>query len=326
MMPKTIRLAIIQFARDRFHPDKNIRRMKNFLRCVEGADLVCLPEAWVVLKMIDRHEEKKLIQEFAEIAAAGKFALVTGGLFIFQGTGFRIQGSGFKIKDSKEKIYDTNPKHKISDFRHQASEFNSKFKIQNSKLSISAPRTAHHAPEIKDVCHVIGSDGKLIGTVEKIFPSFPLGERNYCMPGSRLPIFEVAGAKVGIAICVDLFYPELCRSLAMRGAEVILNPSNIPESRLPLWHALVQARAAENTVFTVFVSNTHTEYPDNRPVRGGSIVAAPWGDVLYRAGKAEKILYVNLDLNQVYETRKRWRYLDDIKEIKIRKSGRIIRK
>ncbi|MEW6202357.1 MAG: carbon-nitrogen hydrolase family protein [bacterium] len=285
MTHKTIRLAVIQFARDRFKPDKNIRRMKNFLRRVEGADLVCLPEAWVVMKKIDESDEKELLAEFGEIAAKNKFTLVTGGIFI--------------AKNSK---------------------FNQKPRTVNLE-----PRTLN--PKlIKDVCHVIGSDGKLAGTVEKIFPSFPLGERNFCAPGDRLPIFEIAGAKVGVVICVDMLYPEICRSIAQRGAELILNPSNIPESRLNLWHALIQARAAENTVYTVFVSNTHTEYPDQRPVRGGSIVVAPWGDIIATAGSAEKILYVDIDINQVYETRKRWRYLDDINEVKISKEGKVKRK
>ncbi|MFH1538779.1 MAG: carbon-nitrogen hydrolase family protein, partial [bacterium] len=263
---RTFRVAVVQFARERLDPEKNLRRMPRLLKKVRGADLVCLPEAWVVAMAMDEKREKALLEEFCGIAAAGGFALITGGLFIV------------------------------------------------------------HGDRIADICHLIGADGKLMGTVKKVFPSFPIGERKYCAGGDKLPVFEVGGVKIGILICVDLFYPEFARSLARRGAEVIFNPSNIIEQRIGLWHSLAAARAAENTVYVVFSNNTKTEYRDERPVRGGSAVFAPWGEMLAGAGRAEKILYYDIDLGQIAETRRRWRYLEDIGEIGITKSGRVTRK
>ncbi|MEW5945395.1 MAG: carbon-nitrogen hydrolase family protein [bacterium] len=264
-MRRVLRVAVIQFARERFEPERNFRRMREWVARVEEADVVFMPEAWVVATRIDEGRESELVAEYGVIAASRGFAVITGGLFVERGG------------------------------------------------------------RVRDVCHVIGSDGKLKGTAEKIFPSFPMGERNYCEAGDRLPVFEIGAAKAGILVCVDMLYPELCRSLARRGAEVIFNPSNIPEMRLPLWHSLVAARAAENTVYVVFASNTGTEYPDGRAVSGGSVVAAPWGDILIKGGRRERIVYAEIDLSQVAETRKRWRYLEDIGGVRVGKTGKVTR-
>jgi len=116
-------------------------------------------------------------------------------------------------------------------------------------------------------------------------------------------------------ICVDALYPELARCMALRGAYVIFNPSNIPKNRSELWKHVSVTRAAENTVFYVFVNNTNTEYPDGRPVRGHSVVAAPDGEVMLEAGEEEDVFRVELDLDQVEKIRRRWRYLDDIRQL-----------
>ena len=164
---------------------------------------------------------------------------------------------------------------------------------------------------LKDICHVIGPDGALLGETEKVFPSAPVGERKYMTGGNRVPLYHIAGVPVGILICVDMFYPELARSLAQRGAQVILNPSNIPLNRVNLWHRLISVRAAENTAYVVFSTNTGTTYPDARNVQGHSAAAAPYGDLCFEAGAASGTYRIDLDLSLVDRLRTRWPYLDD---------------
>ncbi len=159
--------------------------------------------------------------------------------------------------------------------------------------------------------HALGPDGAVLGYTEKIFPSHAVGERAFLRPGELLPVFTVGELRFGVAICVDLFYPELIRSLAQRDIAILFNPSNIPENRLGLWRSLLCARAAENTIFVAFANNTHSSYPDDRPVRGHSMVISPRGDVLFEADDAEGVYTVEIDLAQIAEARKRWPYLAD---------------
>jgi len=166
--------------------------------------------------------------------------------------------------------------------------------------------------KIVDVCHVIGPDGRIAGEQLKIFPSGAVGEREYCRGGGKLEVFDAAGVKFGVAVCVDMFYPEIVRRLARLGARAVFNPANIPEERNALWHSLVRTRAAENTVFAVYVNNTGTEYADGRAVSGGSIAAGPDGTVVLEAGNGTGVLRVDLDLSTIETQRKRWAYLDDV--------------
>lgn len=149
---------------------------------------------------------------------------------------------------------------------------------------------------------------------EKQFPSHAIGERKFIQKGKLLPVIEYKGIKMGVSVCVDLFYPEVVRNLALRGAEIIFNPANIPDSRMDLWQWLGAARAAENTVYVAMANNTLTSYRDGRRVAGRSFVARPDGHGLQQCGNDPGIYYFRLNMDLIKKVRKRWRYLDDIRE------------
>jgi predicted amidohydrolase len=91
---------------------------------------------------------------------------------------------------------------------------------------------------------LIGRDGSLAGRYRKM--ALPDEEiEGGITPGSDTPVFQTDFGRVGLMICWDSSYPEVARSLASRGAEVIF---------LPIWggvEELVQARAIENQAYVV---------------------------------------------------------------------------
>lgn len=149
---------------------------------------------------------------------------------------------------------------------------------------------------------------------DKHFPSGAIGERNFVVPGSRLPVASHRGIKAAAVLCVDLFYPEITRNLAMRGALLVLNPANIPAGRMDLWQHIGVTRAAENTVFLAMANNTLTRYPDGREVTGRSFVAGPDGIFFYDCGSEPGTYLVELDLGLVDRVRQRWKYLEDVRK------------
>lgn len=149
---------------------------------------------------------------------------------------------------------------------------------------------------------------------EKLFPSQAIGERNFIYPGNKLPVVEHRGILIGAAVCVDFFYPEVVRNLALRGASLVVNPANIPVNRIALWQHLGVARACENTIFTAMANNTHTRYPDGREIMGGSFVAYPNGFTLLSFGQSPGVYYTELDLDLIPQVRQRWPYLEDIRQ------------
>ncbi|MFX1521544.1 MAG: carbon-nitrogen hydrolase family protein [Promethearchaeota archaeon] len=169
--------------------------------------------------------------------------------------------------------------------------------------------------KIFDTSHLINRTGKIIGFSDKRFPSAATGEREFVYPGKESPIFTVDGVKIGVVICVDAIYPEIARHLALKGADIIFNPSDIPDNRNDLWKYISVARAAENTVFYVYVNNTNTYYPDGRKVTGHSVVVTPDGELILEAEEEEGVFQITLDLDQIDFVRKRWRYINDIRPL-----------
>jgi predicted amidohydrolase len=186
---------------------------------------------------------------------------------------------------------------------------------KNSYSLLTGGLFAYCGNKIFDSCHVINRDGKAVGFYDKHFPSTAFGEREFCSHGKTLPVFIVDGIKLGVVICVDALYPELTRTLALNDASIIFNPSNIPENRNELWKHISVTRAVENTVFYVFVNNTNTLYPDGRKVKGHSVVVAPDGEVILEADEEGKVFQSELKLDQIDEIRKRWQYLNDMRQL-----------
>ncbi|MDA8210777.1 MAG: carbon-nitrogen hydrolase family protein [Clostridia bacterium] len=153
----------------------------------------------------------------------------------------------------------------------------------------------------------------VMGWVEKQFPSAAIQERQFIQAGRPSQVFQFKGVNFGVVVCVDIMYPELVRHLALGGAEVIFNPSNVVAGRSNLWERVGSTRAAENTVFVVMANNAKTSYPDGRPVEGHSFVAGPDGTVLTNWGSTEGCFTCNLNLDDIRRIRERWKYLSDIK-------------
>ncbi len=91
---------------------------------------------------------------------------------------------------------------------------------------------------------LVGPDGTLAGKYRKM--ALPTAEvQGGVAPGDDYPVFETHFGKLGMMVCYDLFFPEVARQLANRGAEVIA---------LPIYGGadfLGSARAMENHIYLV---------------------------------------------------------------------------
>jgi 5-aminopentanamidase len=103
-------------------------------------------------------------------------------------------------------------------------------------------------------------------------------------------VVELGGRRVGAAICYDIEFPEMCRELKRRGAEIILAPTAnmAPYSEVPT--TFVRARALENAV-TVAYAN-HCGWDGDLQFTGLSCITGPDGIDLARAGRAVTALLI----------------------------------
>jgi formamidase len=143
---------------------------------------------------------------------------------------------------------------------------------------------------------VISPQGEIVARYRKIFPWLPFEAGTSA--GDQFCVFDIPDVgRFGLCICYDAWFPEVVRSLAWMGAEVILHPTMTPTSDRALELVLSQANAITNQCYFIDVNGVG-------PWGGGrSLMIDPDGRVLQQAGEHETIMTEILDLDNVTKSR-----------------------
>lgn len=128
-------------------------------------------------------------------------------------------------------------------------------------------------------------------------------EKLYFQPGETpFPLGDVKGVRVGLLICYDHMFPEAARTLALRGAQVIVHPSNLV---MPGRGQLTtRVRALENRVFWVLANRWGVEERGSKKLgyTGKSQIVAPDGSVLAEApAEGDALKVVEIDPSQALD-------------------------
>jgi predicted amidohydrolase len=146
-----------------------------------------------------------------------------------------------------------------------------------------------------DTVVLINRRGRVVGRYRKshLYPA----EHRYFQPGQALPIFELDGVRVGLAICFEAAFPPIFSTLALQGAQIVFNPSAVPVGYGYLQDLRTRARAQDNQIFVVAVNHVGSE--GNVTYCGQSQIADPRGDVVAIAPADKPATFVaelNFDL------------------------------
>jgi len=154
-----------------------------------------------------------------------------------------------------------------------------------------------------DTSFVISKSGKIISTYRKIHLYDALGfrESQKMMSGSKIskPVRTSIG-KIGMMICYDLRFPEMSRSLASSGSEILVIPSAWVKGEMKEehWLTINKTRALENGCYVISPDQVGNIYC------GRSIVVDPYGKILLDMKKKQGIGYANIELNRIKQIRK----------------------
>ncbi len=136
------------------------------------------------------------------------------------------------------------------------------------------------------------ADGSLVTVYRKahLFAN----EITFFQPGNeKPPVFTWHGQQFGVMICFDWFFPEMARSLALRGAQIILHPANLV---LPWCQKAMLTRSIENRVFTATANRTGIDR--DLSFSGLSQVTSPRGDLLVQTdGISVGVVWAEVNLN-----------------------------
>lgn len=126
----------------------------------------------------------------------------------------------------------------------------------------------------------------------------PFEEYTYFAPGDKAGVFDTKLGRIGVQICYDIFFPELAKLYAMRGADVIVNISASPSATRPFFENIMLSRAIENTVFFLYTNLVGTEL--NMVFWGGATAVGPRGDILAKGPLfEERVVEAELDMRSL---------------------------
>ena len=146
---------------------------------------------------------------------------------------------------------------------------------------------------------LVHPNGK-IDTYNKWFmPTFgPFEEKIFFDEGEDIKICNTKFGKIGLMICYDIFFPELCRAYSMLGADIIICISATPSVTRKYFETLIPARAVENTVFFIYVNLVGTQ--EDLVFWGGSQIYDPLANLVVKAPYfKESIKTCEIDLKQI---------------------------
>ncbi len=143
---------------------------------------------------------------------------------------------------------------------------------------------------------VISERGEILGVHHKTRLT-PLDAVAYS-PGSTFETFELCGVKVGVVICFEGFrFAETTRECVRQGAQLVFHPQNNTtrpnDWKIPIHHAMIVTRAAENTIWFASCNICHPQHQNC-----SSMIVAPDGRLHAQAAlKSEELLVADLDIS-----------------------------
>ncbi|TAN17711.1 MAG: carbon-nitrogen hydrolase family protein [Rhizobiaceae bacterium] len=173
---------------------------------------------------------------------------------------------------------------------------------------------------------LFGPDGGLIATYDKIH-MFDVDldngetwrESAAYQAGAEAIVADLPIARLGLAVCYDLRFPQLFRAEALAGAEVLTVPAAFTrQTGEAHWHALLRARAIENGAF-VIASAQGGRHEDGRETYGHSLIVDPWGRILAEADHDEPgVIVAEIDTAQSAAARAKIPNLKNAREFTVR--------
>lgn len=158
----------------------------------------------------------------------------------------------------------------------------------------------------------INRNGEIIEKYRKIHLFNYMGgtDGDRITPGERYVVAQFDFAKVGMAICFDMRYPQHYRKLTQMGAEIIvlptawIVPNEVYQDKEALafaqdtWIAMNKTRAYDNLVYLVSCNQTGQVNNEFGGI-GNSVIVAPTSQILAIAKEDQTAIFADVDLEIV---------------------------
>ncbi|MGE4282860.1 MAG: carbon-nitrogen family hydrolase [Clostridia bacterium] len=156
----------------------------------------------------------------------------------------------------------------------------------------------------------ISPEGKVIEKYRKIhLLGFDSRESEILSPGNKCVTVKTEFGVFGLAICYDLRFPELFRSLLDNNVDFIIISSAWAFPRIDHWRLLCQCRAIENVCYVIACNVVGTENGKN--YFGHSAIINPWGVPIAAGSYDEEIITTDIFKEDIVRIRKNFTPIND---------------
>jgi len=167
----------------------------------------------------------------------------------------------------------------------------------------TVPLVADAPERIRAACLIFDPRGERIGRYDKMHlfdVNLPGTDERYeesvaIEPGRATCVIDTPFGRLGIAVCYDLRFPELCRRMVEDGIELLAVPASFTAlTGKAHWEVLVRARAIENLAYVIAAAQGGYHL-SGRETYGHSMIVDPWGAILAQVPRGTGCITCPLD-------------------------------
>lgn len=173
------------------------------------------------------------------------------------------------------------------------------------------PLQGDTAGKVRSACLLYNDRGEQVARYDKMHlfdVNFPDQKEKYVEsetiePGNNVVVVDTPFGRMGLAVCYDLRFPELFRSMLDQGVEILVLPSAFTAiTGAAHWETLIRARAIENLCYVVAAAQGGY-HMNGRETHGDSMVVGPWGTIVDRLPRGSGVVIGEIDPERLQRTR-----------------------
>ncbi|QHN17032.1 carbon-nitrogen hydrolase [Gordonia amarae] len=163
---------------------------------------------------------------------------------------------------------------------------------------------------VYNTARLVDATGTHLGSHHKTHLFGELDREMFTAGADRAPVIEFGGWHIGLLICYEVEFPEMARSLAARGADLVCVPTANMAQYNDVQRVLLPARALENQVFLAYANGVGTE--GDITYGGLSTILGPTGMSVADRGGAPDLVTATIVRTDIKRARGQFCYLDDV--------------
>jgi deaminated glutathione amidase len=176
----------------------------------------------------------------------------------------------------------------------------------------TVPMVAKAENKIRAACLLYDDQGKQAARYDKIHlfdVSLVDSDESYAESeaiesGDQAVVVETPFGKLGLAVCYDLRFPELFRTMLDQGMDIIAMPAAFTAiTGKAHWGTLVRARAIENLCY-VLAAGQGGYHVNGRETYGHSMIVDPWGQVMNELANGSGLVCAEIDMDRLKNIRR----------------------